>query len=57
MKRTCTVTSFNFTTLGRMTLSSVNILFAKYPYFKQILVERIKEYDDVLKLFFEKALN
>jgi hypothetical protein len=56
-KRSCNVISANFTTLGRITLSGVNELFIKYPYFKWLLIERIKEYDDFLKLFFEKALN
>jgi CRP-like cAMP-binding protein len=32
-------------------------LFVKYPELKQIMIEKIKEYDDVLKIFFEKTLN
>lgn len=32
-------------------------LFISYPQFRAILVEKVKEYDDQLKVFFEKTLN
>lgn len=56
-RRTCTVTSTTFTTLGRISIEKLNDVFVKYPHYKDILVESMKDYDDVLKLFFEKALG
>ena len=31
-------------------------VFNKYPDLKMLMIERINEYDDNLKIFFEKAL-
>ncbi len=56
-RRSCSVSSTNFTTLGTIDMQSMYELFVKYPELKQIMIEKINEYDDVLKIFFEKTLN
>jgi len=56
-RRSCSVTSSNFSTLGKVDKDSMNELFNKYPTLKTIFIEKMNDYDDVLKLFFEKVLN
>mmetsp|Transcript_13817 Transcript_13817/g.9968 ORF Transcript_13817/g.9968 Transcript_13817/m.9968 type:complete len:217 (+) Transcript_13817:832-1482(+) len=56
-RRSCSVTGTNFSTLGKVSKEDVVELFQKYPQLKTIFIEKMNEYDDVLKLFFERVLN
>jgi hypothetical protein len=40
-------------------MSSINLdeILSLFPDFKNLMFERIKEYDDTLKIFFERALT
>jgi CRP-like cAMP-binding protein len=56
-KRSTSVTSTNYTTLGRISETEVNSMFDQYPFFKAELVKRTIRYDDDLKIFLESALK
>ena len=45
-RRSCSVNSTNFTTLGKIDLHDMEELFVSYPQFQSVLVEKVKEYDD-----------
>mmetsp|Transcript_43826 Transcript_43826/g.42322 ORF Transcript_43826/g.42322 Transcript_43826/m.42322 type:complete len:127 (+) Transcript_43826:641-1021(+) len=51
-RRTTSVSSNNYTSLGKIQFDKVTELFLKYPEFKQILIDKIKFYYDSLTLFF-----
>lgn len=55
-RRSTSVVSSNYTTLGKISTFKMNEAFAKFPDLKTFMIERIKEYDDNLKIFFERAL-
>ena len=56
-KRSTSVTSTNYTTLGKIPESEVMALFETYPFFKEELITRTIRYDDDLKIFLESALK
>jgi CRP-like cAMP-binding protein len=56
-KRSTSVTSTNYTTLGKIPKEDVTKLFESYPFFKQELIKRSISYDDDLKIFLESALK
>lgn len=56
-KRSTSVTSTNYTTLGRIPETEINALFELYPFFKHELIKRTIRYDDDLKIFLESALK
>ena len=55
-RRSCSVESVNYSTLGKIHIEKVDDMFSKYPDIKCVMLDRIKEYDDSLKLFFEHAV-
>ena len=56
-KRSTSVTSTNYTTLGKIRESDVYSIFEQYPFFREELVKRTIRYDDDLKIFLESALK
>jgi hypothetical protein len=56
-RRSTSVTSTNYTTLGRIAENDVKHLFETYPFLKQELIQRTIRYDDDLKIFLESALK
>lgn len=56
-KRSTSVTSTNYTTLGKISESEVSNMFEQYPFFREELVKRTIRYDDDLKIFLESALK
>lgn len=56
-KRSTSVTSTNYTTLGKISYENVRVLFEQYPFFKDELIKRTISYDDDLKIFLESALK
>lgn len=56
-RRSTSVISSNYTTIGSISNANMTEIFLKYPELKTLMIERIKEYDDNLKIFFEKALT
>ena len=56
-KRSTSVTSTNYTTLGKIPETEVMALFETYPFFKEELITRTIRYDDDLKIFLESALK
>lgn len=50
-KRSTSVTSTNYTTLGRISQGEVENLFDVFPFFREELVKRTIRYDDDLKIF------
>ena len=56
-KRSTSVTSTNYTTLGKISETEVNNMFEQYPFFREELVKRTIRYDDDLKIFLESALK
>lgn len=56
-KRSTSVTSTNYTTLGKIPKAEIDALFELYPFFKDQLVQRTIRYDDDLKIFLESALK
>lgn len=56
-KRSTSVTSTNYTTLGKIAESEVKNLFETYPFLKEELTKRTITYDDDLKIFLESALK
>lgn len=55
--RSTTVTTTNYTTLGKISQNEVYNLFNDYPFFKEELIKRSIRYDDDLKIFLESALK
>ena len=55
-RRSSSVVSTNFTTLAKMTAEDFENLLSKFPSLKELFLERVEEYDENLKLFFERAL-
>jgi hypothetical protein len=51
-RRSATVSSLNYSTLGKIHFDKVQELFIKYPEIKALFLEKIKDYDDNLKFFF-----
>ena len=56
-KRSASVTSTNYTTLGKIPEDEIKTLFELYPFFKKELVKRTVRYDDDLKIFLESILK
>ena len=56
-KRSTSVTSTNYTTLGKISKTDVDNLFMHFPFFKHELIKRTIRYDDDLKIFLESALK
>ena len=56
-KRSASVTSTNYTTLGKIPEEEIKHLFDQYPFFKKELVKRTIRYDDDLKIFLESILK
>ena len=56
-RRSTSVTSTNYTTLGMIAEKDVINLFEIYPFFQQELINRTIRYDDDLKIFLESALK
>ena len=56
-KRSTSVTSTNYTTLGKISKQDVETLFTRFPFFRQELIKRTIRYDDDLKIFLESALK
>jgi len=56
-KRSTSVTSTNYTTLGKIPEVEVKQLFETFPFFKQELINRTIRYDDDLKIFLESTLK
>jgi hypothetical protein len=42
--------------LGKISGENFEEILSKFPEFKNLMLERVKDYDDNLKIFFEKAL-
>ena len=55
-RRSTSVSSNNFSSLGRITVDRMGELFTKYPDIKALFLEKIKDYDDNLTLFFQRAV-
>ena len=51
-RRSATVLSNNYSSLGRITVDKISGLFEKFPSMKDFFLERVKQYDDNLVLFF-----
>lgn len=49
--------STNYSTLGALNYSKSQEMFHFFPEMQNMLIEKITEYDDTLKFFFEKALS
>lgn len=56
-KRQTSVTSTNYTTLGKIPEAEVYNLFEIYPFVRQEMIKRTIRYDDDLKIFLESALK
>mmetsp|Transcript_3612 Transcript_3612/g.5447 ORF Transcript_3612/g.5447 Transcript_3612/m.5447 type:complete len:133 (+) Transcript_3612:323-721(+) len=56
-KRQTSVTSTNYTTLGKIPEAEVFNLFDTYPKYKEELIKLTIRYDDDLKIFLESALK
>jgi len=56
-KRQTSVTSTNYTTLGKIPEAEVENLFSSYPEYKEELIHKTIRYDDDLKIFLESALR
>lgn len=56
-RRSATVCSSNFSTLGKISGEDFEDIMSKFPEFHNIMIEKVKDYDDNLKIFFEKALT
>ncbi len=55
-RRSTSVSSNNFSSLGKIPVDKIGELFLKYPEIKALFLERIKDYDDNLTLFFQRAV-
>jgi hypothetical protein len=55
-RRSTSVSSNNFSSLGKITVDRMGELFLKYPEIKALFLEKIKDYDDNLTLFFQRAV-
>lgn len=51
-RRSTSVSSSNYSSLGKIAVDNMPELFFKYPEIKALFLEKIKEYDDNLTLFF-----
>lgn len=51
------MSSSNFSTLGKISGVNFEELISKFPEIKNLMIDRVKDYDDNLKIFFEKALT
>ena len=56
-KRQTSVTSTNYTTLGKIPEAEVENLFNTYPEYKEEMIKKTIRYDDDLKIFLESALK
>ena len=56
-KRSTSVTSTNYTTLGKIAESEVKNLLETYPFLRTELTNRTINYEDDLKIFLESALK
>ena len=56
-KRSASVTSTNYTTLGLMSENDLLNIFEVYPFFRHELIQRTIRYDDDLKVFLESAMR
>ena len=56
-KRSATVKSKHYTTLGKISKEEVENLFTEFPFFKNELIKRTIRYDDDQKLFLESTLK
>lgn len=56
-RRSATVRTRNFTTLGVIHAEEARSIFEKYPEYQQILLDKIYSFHDPLTLFFQKILN
>ena len=43
--------------MGKISGEHFEEIISKFPELKNLMIERVKEYDDNLKIFFEKALT
>lgn len=55
-RRSTSVSSNNYTSMGKIGVDKMGELFFKYPEVKALFLEKIKEYDDNLTLFFQRAV-
>ena len=55
-RRSATVASSNYSSLGKTSLEKINEMFIKFPELRELFLERIKQYDDNLVLFFQRAV-
>jgi hypothetical protein len=56
-KRTATVTTRNYTTLGKLQMNEYREIISAYKNMEDLLRERIIEYDDPLKTFLVEAIT
>ena len=56
-RRSTSVTSTNYTTLGKINEAEVSAMFDQFSFFREELVKRTIRYDDDLKIFLESALK
>lgn len=52
-RRTSSVTSTNYTTLGQISKHDIEEFFILFPFFKKEMIQKILRYDDNLKIFLE----
>ena len=56
-KRSTSVTSTNYTTLGKLSKQHLNDLFVTFPFLQDEMIKKILKYDDDIKIFLERCLK
>lgn len=56
-KRSTSVTSTNYTTLGKLSKQHLQELFVTFPFLENEMVQKILKYDDDIKVFLESCLR
>lgn len=57
LRRTASVTSQNYCTLGKLSLKTLHSILSNFPHFRKSLIERTHKYDDSMKMFQVQALR